>query len=250
MLTSYIIDTDLKSYSPLISRFLYSTQADYSTQITLAAKLVDLDLQSKGVDTRLVYTSNDLQTAYDVNNNNSRITQTVVTTNTSATGSANYGLGYKRFGIIISGFNQTGSATFTLEGSNYTDITAIPVTDWTTITTLGINSTSGSSGTYTTVFDENYKNIRYRFSNSASSTFTYSVFAQDTRLDELITVKALQLIMQDFRMSEGDIWDIRQRDYGTIYDQLSNVPFLTDTDESGKTTVGDSVDSAGTLLFY
>lgn len=191
MLSCYVTPTELlRFYS--ISRFAKEEQA-IREKLAAATYTLGRDLRARGYDVSRLQTPLMFDDADDF---------TVVTKTADYTSEELEAVNETRF--VVKADTDTQS-TFTLEGSDDETIwRSIP-----DMTGADISLSTNGAGTYSALFIDRYKYLRYKLATSAS--ITYTVYLIDPAVDSLIMDKAVELLLLPFIDKDTTIQSVYER---------------------------------------
>ncbi len=247
MLTNFVTDADLRKYFPKLASYVWTTQADYSTQIAEAFELVLDDLRAREIDVRRMHTPIDLN--WPIISNANRDIMTVVTSTVAMASGHNQGIqGFRRFCVNVLALNGTTGYTVKLQGSN--DISASTTqapTNWADVVTI----TPAAVGLVTVAFSNEYQWYRVVLAVPGSSpSIQFTAYLLETYVDRWIIWRTFQMIFQDFSKESGDIWHLRAQEAMQRYQQaLTSAKFGLDTNKDNLLTEGDQSPSSAETSF-
>jgi hypothetical protein len=235
MLKNFVVDADLKKFYPKLANYIWSTQSDYSTQITEAFNILLDDFRSRELEARTLMLPLDLKRAASSTADQDVILTSSAETSTTTGLHINGVTGYNRYVVNVSALTSTGYA-IKLQGSNEQGINdATEPTNWTDIVTITPTTTGESSS----VFQAEYNYYRY-VNTVTGTTITYTVGLYETWLDRLIAHKAFEMIFRDFSKLPGDVWDERSKAHANMYEQgMQARRFTVDADDNNLIDSGD-----------
>jgi hypothetical protein len=236
MIKNYILDADLKKFYPLISNTLWSTQADYSTQISKAFDIMINDLWNRGLNPRQCMIPLDLNRADGADANQPL---TALTKTATFTGEAYEGENQRRFAVKPS--VCTGTFTFQLQGSNEVSEPASGDSSWEDAgSTLSFASTTAEQSL---VLTTQYRWYRYKIT-IAATTCTYTACLYETIFDDLISHRALAMIFNDWSQASPDYIRFAETEMALYDSGLSAVKFYYDSDDDGVAETTDPLQTS------
>ena len=244
MLTNFITDVDLKKYYPKLSSYLWTNQADYSTQINEAFEITLDELRARGVEPRRLHLPIDLNRDFDSVVKQDQSISIVQSSNGYSNKYAIGMSGFRRFMVNVSAKSgTTPGLAMTLQGSNdlLLQTTQMP-TNWNPVTSLSFSDV----GTKTIVFTNEYKYYRIAWTITGTSpSFTFTAGLVETYVDRWIVHKAFQLIFNDFSKDPADIWADRSRSAQQVYDSaMESSKFVLDNDNDNVPDPDESEEGA------
>lgn len=245
MLKNYITDTDLKKLHPKLANFIWSTQADYSTQITEAFNIILDDIRARGIEARTMMVPIDCLLAATDHTAQDKLTSETCTTSENFT-HVDGRDGFNRFVVVTSAYTAGGGAcTVAIQGSNDVDVDdSTEPTNWTAITSVTVTA----AATQSSVFQTEYKYYRVVVTSTAT-TITFTAGMYETFVDRWIMYKTLELICRDFSRVQNDVWDERAKLYGNMYaNAFQNYKFTVDSDDDNRIDDSD-LDATGQATF-
>mgnify|MGYP001570317093 FL=1 len=244
MLKNFVVDADLKKFYPKLANYIWSTQSDYSTQITEAFNIVLDDFRARELEARTLMIPLDLKRAATSTANQNLLLTSSAETSTTTGLHINGVTGYNRYVVNVSAI--TGSSfAIKLQGSNEQSINdATEPTNWTDIVTITPTAIGESSSVFQNEF--NY----YRYINTVTgTTITYTIGLYETWIDRLIAHKAFEMIFRDFSKLPGDIWDERGKSHANMYEQaIQSRKFTVDADDNNLINSGDILNQSSQVL--
>lgn len=211
---NYILEADLKSYIPEISRLVWDDESDFSNQKREAENTVLQDIQSKG------YRGIDVMPHLNLRSSGNTISS-------SETGSASVEdyIGRMRFVVNCTLFT-TGGKTITLYGRNSSN------EEWLSVETLTITAT----GIKSVAFTRQFKFYKIDISVSAG-TIDLESYLVDCSFDRLIIFKWLEIILLDRYVNENDQYFLKMLYFQDAYNKAWNkIKIYTDNDNNGSIT--------------
>ena len=247
MLKNFVVDADLKKFYPKLANYIWSTQSDYSTQITEAFNILLDDIRSRELEARTLMVPLDLKRAA-----NSTADQDVLLTSSAETATTTSthidGIdGYKRYVVNVSAITGTSGYAIKLQGSNEQGINdATEPTNWTDIATISPTATGETSS----VIQNEFKYYRYVNTVTAGTpSITYTAGLYETWIDRVIAHKTFEMIFRDFMKEAGDIWDERSKSHAAMYSQaLQGHRFTVDADDNNLVNTADVLNQSGQVL--
>jgi hypothetical protein len=236
-LLNFVQDDDLKKLYPSLTNQLWSTQTDFSPQISKAFDILLDDLHNMQIKPERVMIPVDLRNDSD----NKNLPAQYATNVSVVTGSA-FPCYYERR-VVASVQTINGSWILFVDGNSSVTIPSATDTGWENATIVPI-SASYANSRVTTVVDRTYNWMRYRLSPVTSGSICASVVAYTTIFDDCIVYKALSLIFRAFAQKFNNAddnwygqWQSVEEDYKNalmsakfVYD--SNQDGVVDTDET------------------
>src|SRR3990167_8836540 len=102
MLKNFVVDASLKKHYPKLANLIWSTQSDYSTQITEAFNIVLDDIRARELEARNLMIPLDLKKAADSTADQDLILTSSTETATTTTDHINGISGFNRFVVNVS----------------------------------------------------------------------------------------------------------------------------------------------------
>ena len=232
MLKNFILDADLKKYYPKLSSQLWSTQSDYSTQISQAYDILQNDLWNRSINPREVMIPLDLKKSGTTANQ-----PLTSTTETTATTGAGF-LAFHQRRLVVKASAISGSWTIKIQGTNISETPASDDSSWEDVSGATVTITTTAQATAT--WSDNYK--WYRYVSTGGTSCTYTVALYETIFDNALIYGSFILIFSDFRKEQNDIWDLRMIEAKEKYESsLNAIKFYLDSNSNGIIETGDEV---------
>ena len=244
MLRNYITDADLRTHYPNIAKQIWTAQSNYAPQIAESFDHLQNDLYNKGINPRLCMIPLDLR--YATSDQPGGVPK-VMSESASAQGSAYPGNNERR--LVLSVIANTGVNSIKMQGSNDPGGTPVAST-WSDIADAVISlSGSGSTGTRTVQFADQFKWYRYVSTIDASGSCVYSASLVEVIFDHAIVMGAFRLIFGDMTIEKDDIWDRRKADADLEYaNLLDQIKFGYDVNDNGL-LAPDETERTGQVTF-
>jgi hypothetical protein len=243
MLRNYVTDTDLKAHYPNIDKQLWPAQATYAVQIAEAFDHLQNDLWNKGIAPRLCMTPLDLRYAVGQQAGAPPVIRVEAS---SQVGQPIMGMNERR--LVLSVIANTGVNVIKVQGSNDPQFPPNAST-WVDINGASISlSGSGSIGTQTVQFADQFRVYRYVSTIGGSSQFSVSLV--EVIFDHAIVMGAFKLIFRDFVKEKDDIWDMRRQTAELEYENnLEQIKYGYDLNDTGTPLVPDEMQRTGQMTF-
>lgn len=208
---NHIVENDLKSLIPEISRLLWSDETDYSLQKAEAEKFVMQDLLDRGFKAR------DLMPQLVLRNSGTALTETAIESVSNEDV-----ISRLRFVYQVTGFTAGGTKQIILEGTNDKET-------YYTVKTISVTANASTS----LIIPAQYKYYRVSATVTGGS-MDYSAYLVETTFDRLITFKWLELILLDRYVEEDDQYHSKmmycQKGYNSLWNTIT---IWRDSDASG-----------------
>ena len=285
MMRNFITDDDLKIRNPNLSKQLWSTQTDYSTQIAKGFDRLMNDLHNISINPRKIMTPLDLLGPINPIANQ-KLTTAVATTDAVYTphggsfeplvGWGQYGLPYvsgpgqflqEYYQNVYVNLNQrrfilnltttaSGSFTVQLQGNNVqtstntTDATPDPNDpNWVDVGGASFPITdSQPAGESSLIYYDQFRWYRCKLTGSGLISFNCSTV--ENIFDDCIVAASMIYIYRDFIKEDGDQWAIRLKfaedDYKAA---LETIHFMFDLNDSGILSTDQEEKRSGTITF-
>lgn len=245
MLRNYVTDADLRTHYPNLVKQIWPSQSgSAAVQIAESFDHLQNDLYNKGINPRLCMIPLDLR--YSTSDQPGGIPK-VMSESASATGTAYPGNNERR--LVLSVIANTGVNSIKLQGSN--DPGGTPnASTWSDITGAVISlSGSGSVGTQTVQFADQFRWYRYVSTVATSGSCIYSASLVEVIFDHAIVMGAFRLIFGDMTIEKDDIWDRRKEKADLEYaNLLEQIKFGYDLNDNGL-LAPDETERTGQVTF-
>jgi hypothetical protein len=240
-LRNFVTDSELKSWDPNITDFMYKNQGSYQIQINKAFDKLLNDFRSMGINT------NRLMVPIDLNNfepTTANLPLQIKTVSSSPyTSSIFEGHGERRVVTNVSALS--GTWTFTLQGSNAQSIPASTDATWVDVKTATLDQIAEK---VLPTIDTPYEYYRYTLSGGSSITLTCALY--EVSLDDAICFGTFVLLFKSWMKAPEDLWATRYTIALDEYEKLlTAVKFNYDSDENGVITDGEDLQAFDVINF-